>query len=189
MLVAAAPGRWSALMTLALATGMRQGELLGVKWSDLDLDAGLARVRRQLGRDGALAETKTGKGRRVIDIPASTVAVLREHKRKQNEERLLLGPEWQDQGLVFCTHQGKPLNWRNVTREYKALLKRASLQDLPFHALRHTAATLLLLQGVHPKVVQERLGHATIAMTLDTYSHLIPSMGRDAADQLDALLA
>lgn len=81
---------------------MRQGELLGLLWSDVDLAAGLVRVRRQLGRDGALTETKTGNGRKVIDIPASTVAALREHKRQQNEERLLLGPEWQDQGLVFC---------------------------------------------------------------------------------------
>lgn len=189
LLTTATDGRWLALMTMALATGMRQGELLGLTWGDVDLDAGLVRVRRRLGRDGELAETKTGGGRRVIDIPASTVKTLREHKRRQNEERLMLGGEWHDQGLLFCTHQGKPLNYRNMTREYKALLKKADLLALPFHALRHTAATLLLLQGVHPKVVQERLGHANISMTLDTYSHLIPSMGRDAADKLDALLA
>lgn len=189
LLTTAASGRWAALMALAVATGMRQGELLGLTWPDVELDAGLVRVRRQLGRDGALAETKTGKGRRVIDVPPSTVAALREHKRRQNEERLLLGPEWQDHGLVFCTHGGRPLHWRNVTREYKALLRRAGLPTLAFHALRHTAATLLLLQGEHSKVVQERLGHSTISMTLDTYSHLIPSMGRAAADKLEALFA
>ncbi len=91
--------------------------------------------------------------------------------------------------LVFCTHQGKALGQRNVLRAFKQALGIAGIRDIPFHGLRHTAATLLLLQGVHPKVVQERLGHSNISMTLDTYSHLIPSMGRAAADQLDALLA
>ena len=143
----------------------------------------------QLGRDGLLAELKNDKHRRSIDMPASTLATLKEHKRRQNEERLLIGPEWQDQGLVFCTHQGKPLGWRNVTREYKVLLTRAGLPDYPFHALRHTNATLLLLQGIHPKVVQERLGHANIGMTLDIYSHVLPRLGQEAAAKLDALLA
>ena len=100
-----------------------------------------------------------------------------------------MGPNWRHNDLVFCTHQGRPLSQRNSLRAYKLVLSRASLPPVSFHALRHTAATLLLLQGVHPKVVQERLGHSNISMTLDIYSHLIPSMGRAAADQLDALLA
>ncbi len=115
--------------------------------------------------------------------------IIKEHRRTQNEERLLIGAEWSANDLVFCTHAGKPLSPRNVLRAFKLTLSRAGLPDVLFHALRHTAATLLLLQGIHPKVVQERLGHATISMTLDTYSHLIPSMGRDAADRLDQLLA
>ncbi len=181
--------RWEALIVVALATGMRQGELLGLKWGDVDLPRHTLHVRRQLQRDGSLDEPKTAKGRRMIDLPQSCVAILREHKRAQSEERLAVGPDWQANELLFCTHQGRPLSHRNVLRAFKLLLTRAGLPDIPFHGLRHTAASLLLAQGVHPKVVQERLGHATISMTLDTYSHLIPSMGRAAADQLDALFA
>jgi len=189
-LIAAVRGdRWEALIATALATGMRQGELLGLKWADVDLTRRVLHVQRQLQRDGTFEEPKTTKGRRTIDLPASCVAILKEHRRQQTEERLLVGPEWQHDDLIFCTHQGKPLSQRNVLRAYKLVLSRASLPDVSFHALRHTAATLLLLQGVHPKVVQERLGHSNISMTLDIYSHLIPSMGRAAADQLDALLA
>lgn len=182
-------GRWEPLIATALATGMRFGELLGLRWGDLDLTRASVRVQRQIGQNGQVSEPKTAKGRRTIDLPASSVALLKEYKRQQNEERLQVGPEWQHNDLVFCTHQGKPLIQRNVLRAFKQTLAAAGLPDLSFHALRHTAATLLLLQGVHPKVVQERLGHSNISMTLDTYSHLIPSMGRAAADQLDALLA
>jgi len=181
--------RWEALIATALATGMRQGELLGLKWADVNLTGQKLHVQRQLQRDGTYGEPKTAKGRRTIDLPASCVTFLKEHRRRQTEERLLVGPEWQQTDLVFCTHQGKTLGHRNVLRAFKLIMLRAGLPDVPFHALRHTAATLLLTQGVHPKVVQERLGHATIAMTLDIYSHLIPSMGRAAADQLDALFA
>ncbi len=180
--------RWAALVALALATGMRQGELLGLKWGDVDLDAGVVRVRRQLGRDGVLAEVKNDHHRRSIDVQPSAVATLREHKRRQNEARLLLGSEWQDNGLVFCTHRGRPLGHRNVSREYKRLVQRAGLPDVSFHALRHTNATLLLLQGVHPKMVQERLGHSTVSMTLDIYSHVLPRLGKEAAAKLEALL-
>lgn len=185
----ASEGRWGALIAVALATGMRQGEILGLKWGDVDFDAQVIRVARQLGRDGQLDELKNDKHRRGIDIPATTTAILREHKRRQNEERLLVGSEWQDGGLIFCTHRGRPLIWRNVTREYKQLLKLAGLPDRRFHSLRHTNASLLLLQGVHPKVVQERLGHASISITLDIYSHVLPRLGQDAAMRLDTLFA
>ncbi len=185
----AAATRWNGLIAVALATGMRQGELLGLTWGDVDFEAGVIRVRRQLGRDGTLDELKNDKHRRSIDTPTSTLAALKEHKRQQSEARLLLGQKWEDHGLVFCTHAGRPLGWRNVGREYKHLLSRAGLPDYPFHALRHTNATLLLLQGVHPKVVQERLGHSNISMTLDIYSHVLPRLGQEAAAKLDALLA
>ena len=181
--------RWAALVAVALATGMRQGELLGLTWADVDFEQGVVRVRRQLGRDGQLAEVKNDRHRRSIDLPASTVAALREHRARQNDARLLLGPEWEHHDLVFCTHRGKPLGWRNVTREFKRLLVKAGLPDVAFHALRHTNATLLLLQGVHPKIVAERLGHSTVSMTMDVYSHVLPRMGREAAAKLDALLA
>ncbi len=189
LLAAVRGDRWEALIAVALATGMRFGELLGLRWSDVDLTRHTIRVQRQLQRDGTFAEPKTAKGRRTIDLPASCMVVVKEHKRQQNEERLLVGPAWQPGDLAFCTHEGKPLLQRNVFRAFKAILARAGLPPIPFHALRHTAATLLLVQGVHPKIVQERLGHSNIGMTLDTYSHLIPSMGRDAAAQLDALFA
>lgn len=180
--------RWAVLVALVLASGMRQSKLLGLKWGDVDLTTGTLRVQRQLGRDGAFVEPKTKKARRTIDLPAFCVATFREHRRAQTEERLYVGPDWEATDPVFCTHQGRPLSQRNVLRAFKLLLTRAGVRDVPFHALRHTCASLLLMQNVHPKVVQERLGHATVAMTLDIYSHLIPSMGRAAADQLDALL-
>ena len=181
--------RWAALIAVALATGMRQGELLGLKWEDFDLARGVVYVRRQLGHDKVLAEQKTKGNRRSIDLPASCVAAMRAHEGGQAEGRRLLGSGYEDAAFVFATHQGRPLGFRNVIRAYKTLLQRAGLPDRPFHALRHTNATLLLLQGVHPKIVQERLGHSTISMTLDTYSHVLPRMGQDAAARLDALLA
>ena len=182
-------GRWGPLIATALATGMRQGELLGLKWSDVDLEAGVVRVRRQLGRDGRLAEVKNDKHRRSIDVPPSTAAILREHRRRQAEARLYLGPEWEHHDLLFCTHRGRPLGHREVRRAFKGVLRRADLPDVPFHALRHTNATLLLLKGEHPKVVQERLGHSSISMTMDIYSHVLPRMGKAAADKLEELLA
>ncbi len=188
LLKVAGDTRWDALLTLAIATGARQGELLGLKWADCDLCRGTVQLRRQLGRDKTFADTKTGRSRQ-IDLPTSAVDALRRHRVKQAAERLAAGPEWNDNDLLFCTHGGKPLSWRNVTREYKILLKRAGLPDIPHHALRHTNASLLLLQGVHPKVVQERLGHSDVGITLNIYSHVTPSMGREAAERLNALLA
>ncbi|HEY8601215.1 MAG TPA: tyrosine-type recombinase/integrase [Thermomicrobiales bacterium] len=189
LLTIARGGRWEALITIALTTGMRIGEVLGLRWGDVDLAIGSLRVQRQIGQDGVFSEPKTAKGRRTIDLPASSVVTLKEHRRQQTEARLLAGPAWHHDDLLFCTHAGKPLSQRNVLRAFKTLLTQGDLPDVPFHALRHTHATLLLSQGIHPKVVQERLGHATIAMTLDIYSAYVPSMGRDAADKLDALLA
>ena len=187
--VTAREGRWAPLIAVALATGLRMGEVLGLRWGDVDLADSTIRVQRQYGQDRTFSEPKSAKGRRTIDLPASCLAIIREHRRQQAEERVFVGVDWQDQDLVFCTHQGRPLSQRNVLRAFKVLLARAGLPDMPFHALRHTHATLLLAQGIHPKVVQERLGHATIAMTLDIYSAYVPSMGRDAADKLDTLLA
>ena len=148
----------------------------------------MVRVQRQLGRDGILADLKNDHHRRSIDVPPHTVAALREHKRRRTEERLLLGPEYDYQEFVFCTHHGRPLGHHNVSRAYKGLLKRAGLPDVSSHALRHTNATLLLLEGVHPKLVQERLGHSNISMTLDIYSHVLAGMQHDAAAQVEGLL-
>ncbi len=188
LLDAAEGTRWEALLTVAIATGMRQGELLGLKWADLDLDAGLLHVRRQLGRDKSFAAPKTGHGRRRVDLPALAIRALRHQRARQDEERRLLGSEYEEEDLVFCSHRGRPLGWRNVSRAFKALLRQAGVADVPFHALRHTAASLLFLRNVHPKVVQERLGHSQISITLDIYGHLFPSMGKEAADKLEDLL-
>lgn len=188
VLLAAARGTaWEATLTLGVATGMRMGEVLGLRWSDVDLDAGSLRVARQLGQDNTFSEPKTAKGRRVIDLPAPCVRVLREERHRQLARQLAHGPAWRASGLVCCTRDGGPLRQSNVLRSYKRILVAAGLPERPFHALRHTHATLLLARNVHPKVVQERMGHATIAMTLDVYSAYVPSMGRGAADSLEAL--
>lgn len=117
------------------------------------------------------------------------VEALRRHRLEQKKERLLMGPEYQDAGLVFCTVKGTPLEAQNVVnRHFKRLLEKADLPRVRFHDMRHTHASLLLQQGVHPKIVSERLGHSNIGITLDTYSHVLPGMQREAAAKLDALL-
>ena len=179
--------RWEALIVVAMATGMRQGELIGLRWSDIDFARNHLHVRRQLNRDGSLTEPKTAKGRRTIALPPNVTLLLAEHEHQQNEERRRVGSDWHDHDLVFCTHFGKPLQHRNVLREFGMLLKRANLSHISFHALRHTHATMLLVQGVPAKIVQERLGHSNISMTLDIYSHFIPGMDTDAANKLDAM--
>jgi integrase len=181
----------AALWRLALLTGMRRGELLGLMWEDIDLDRGMLSVRRTLSRgkggDWVLGQPKTQSGRRAIALPESCVASLRRHRAKQNSQRLRLGEVWQDSGFVFTGQQGQALHVNVLVTHFKSLIRKAGLPDLRFHDLRHTSATLLLAQGVHPKIVQERLGHADISMTLNRYSHVTPDMQRSAADTLDAV--
>ena len=190
---AAQDDRLHALYVLALMTGMRQGELLGPRWQDVDLAAGSLSVRRTLVRTSqgwSWAEPKTAKGRRTIALPALAVEALRQHRVRQLEERLRAGGLWEDHDLVFPNHTGKPLERQNVVkRSFRPLLAKAGLPYIRFHDLRHSAATLLLSLGEHPKVVQERLGHSTIGVTMDTYSHVLPDMQRKAASRLDALFA
>jgi len=182
LLKSASGDRLGALYVLAVATGMRQGELFGLQWSDIDLDQRKLQVRHGLiDVDGRLelAEPKTAKARRQIDLPDFAVQALRNHKA------LLVAEGHDDVTLVFCDSSGGPLRKSNVIRKsFKPLLKRAGLPNMRFHDLRHTSATLLLSEGTHPKVVQERLGHSSIALTLDTYSHVLPTMGREAVDRL-----
>ncbi len=178
--------RLEALAVLAVATGLRQGELLGLQWHDVDLAAGTLAVRRQLlgHNDGSfeLGELKTPKSRRLVELPAVAVAALAAHRG-----RLATPPLPAD--LVFTDTRGGPLRRSNLLRRwFVPLLARAGLPRVRFHDLRHTHATLLLTQGVNPKVVQERLGHSQISMTLDTYSHVVPSLQRDAARRLDEVL-
>lgn len=181
-----------ALYVLAITTGMRQGELLGLRWEDTDLDAGKLRVRRALQRQReaglVFIQPKTSRSRRTILLSQRAVAALREQRKRQLQARLLAGVAWLDQSLVFANKTGGPLdpNWQTAT--FKDALGRAGLPTIRFHDLRHTAATLLLAKGVHPKVVSEMLGHATITLTLDTYSHLVPVLHAQAAAAMDAVL-
>lgn len=181
--------RIGALVAVAVGTGMRQAEALALRWSDVDLDTGTARVVRQLGRDGLYSEPKTGSGRRTVHLAARTVAALRTHRSAQLEARLLAGSEWEEHDLVFTTWQGRPLNARNVITEWHRLLKTCGLQRMPWHGLRHTAATLMLVGAANPRAVQEQLGHSLVSVTLGIYAHVTPSMRRDAADALSRALA
>lgn len=193
LLAAARADRLDALYVLALTTGMRQGELLALRWRDLDLNAATAKVGGSLQRiDGKLSivEPKTSSSWRQVALTTAAVEALRRHRAVQAEERLGLGAAWEDRDLVFANEAGRPIDVRNLMRRsFLPLLERASLPRIRFHDLRHTAATLLLEQGTHPKLVAELLGHSRIATTIDLYSHVTPAMHRQAAATMDALLA
>ena len=184
--------RLEALYFLAIHTGLRQGELLGLRWSDVGLDQGILQVRRiRSAAKGTPTFTtpKNNKGRSVRLTPQA-VQALRDHRKRQIEERLKQAGHWHDTGLVFTSTIGTPLNRHNVFgRSFKPLLRRAGLPDIPFHALRHSFATLMLSGREHPKVVQEMLGHSRINTTLDFYSHVLPDMQREAIDRLDVMLS
>lgn len=188
-LLAAAHGdRLEALYVLAVHTGMRRGELLGLKWDDVDLDTTTVRVRRTLtrvdnGRRLAIGEPKTKKSRRTVNLTQRAVDALKSHRARQAEEKLR-GGSYEDFGLVFAGESGGFINPSNLRqRSFAPLLKRAGLGSKPitFHDLRHTCASLLFQKNVHPKFVQDLLGHASVAITLDTYSHMLPGMGGEAA--------
>jgi integrase len=182
------------VLSFALATGMRPEEYLALKWSDVDLHAGNATVRRTLvwrkGGGWYFGEPKTSRSRRTIPIPRSLVGELADHRRKQAESRLKKGADYQNNDLVFASGEGTPIILRNlVRRHFQPLLARAKLSPtLRLYDLRHSCATLLLSAGENPKVVSERLGHASIVLTLDTYSHVLPSMQQAATEKLERIL-
>jgi integrase len=186
--------RLEALYVVAVHCGLRRGELLGLRWSDVDLDAGTLRVNRQLQRmrDGSglvFSEPKNNKSRRTIRLTNGASEALRRHRKRQAEENLRWGTLYQDQGLIFATLIGTPMHPSNIDkRSFKPLLIKAGLRPIRFHDLRHTCATLMLSQGVNPKIAQERLGHSTIAQTMDTYSHVLPDMQDQAAAALERAL-
>jgi integrase len=176
---------------LLAMTGMRRGELLGLRWRDLDLDAARASIVQTLIEgNGAprLSTPKTDHGRRSVALDPVTVAALRAHRKRQAAERLAWGPAYQDDGLVCAREDGSPIWPRTFSRTFGRRAHDAELPTIRLHDLRHTHATLALQAGVHPKVVSERLGHANIGITLDTYSHAIPAMQEDAAARVAALL-
>jgi integrase len=185
--------RLEALYVLAVTAGLRQGELLALKWEDVDLEGTnpTLQVRRSLSETRgrrSFVTPKSGRGRH-IRLSKQAVSALRAHRKRQLEERVRKAGLWEDHGLIFPSEVGTPMSGRNLYRAFKIRVKRASLpQTLRFHDLRHTCATLLLRQGVNPKFAQELLGHADISLTLNTYSHVLPDMGDAAAGGMDAAL-
>ncbi len=176
-----------ALFVIAVSTGMRRGEVLAIKWQDIDLSTGTLHVRRIFtrakGNRYIEAEPKTEKSRRSIVLPALVVDLLSQHQARQLQVKKEAGEAWQEHNLVFSTALGTPLNPSKVIDRFKTLLKRAGLPDIRFHDLRHSTASILLGMGIHPKVVQELLGHNQISMTMDIYSHVMPGMHKDAMDR------
>ena len=184
--------RDEALFMTAAVIGLRKGELLGLRWQDIDLDAGTLTVKMQAQRitgEKVLVPPKTDKSRRSIDLPAFVVAALRRHRTRQLEERLPAGSRWHEQGLVFPSTIGTIADSANVTHAFHSALERAELPRQRFHDLRHLAASLMLAQDVNPKVMQEILGHSQLSMTMDLYSHLMPAAKKDVAARMDILLA
>jgi integrase len=184
--------RMEARWIVGLALGLRQGEVLGLWWDDVDLDAGTVRVRRALQRRRmaglVFIEPKTARSRRTVSLPHPLVFALRAHRTRQLEERLAAGSMWKGSDCVFTTECGAPIDPRNDYRAFKKLLRSAELRDARLHDLRHTAASLLLLQGVSPRVVMEVLGHTQISLTMNTYSHVVPELKREAADRMGEAL-
>jgi integrase len=190
---AAREDRLEALYILAVTTGLRQGELLGLKWEDVDFEAGKISVQRTLSaakNDSTFNSPKRNKSRRSVKLATLAQEALRAHRERQLEEREKLDGLWQDHGLVFTSTIGTPLNRHNVFgRSFKPLLNKAGLpHTVRFHDLRHTCATLLCSKNVNPKVVKEMLGHANISQTMDIYSHVLPNMQDEAAAAMESAL-
>jgi integrase len=192
LLAAARGDRLESLYVLALMCGLRRGEALALKWNDVDLDGQTVRVQGTLQRRprvGLVIESpKTARARRTISLPALAVDAIRRHKREQAAERLAAGAHWQHQNFIFATPIGTPLDPRNVTRLFHGLCCRAGLGQRRFHALRHSAATLMLAEGVPLEVISETLGHAGYAITADVYAQVVPKLQQQAAAAMDQAL-
>ncbi|RBY74608.1 site-specific integrase [Geodermatophilus sp. TF02-6] len=189
---AAQTHRNAARWTVALAVGLRQSEALALRWSDVDLANGTLSVRRGLhrisGRGLVYEEPKADHSRRNLALPAQLVDALKAQRAAQLEERIAAGPLWEDHDLVFAQPNGRPIERKSDWRAWKTLLRQASVREVRLHDGRHTTATLLLSEGVHPRVVMEVLGHAQMRTTTDTYSHVMPTLGRDAANRMGQAL-
>lgn len=176
---------------LAVFTGMRRGEILGLRWSDIDLEKGVIHVQRTLYKTkGKLVfqEPKTRGSKRSIVISPIVISALKKHRVRQQEMRLKLGQAYIDHDLVVCSWNGNPVDPSDLNEDFKMAIKKAGVPQIRFHDLRHTHATILLQLGEHPKVVSERLGHSSVTITLDTYSHVLPDMQRALAENLEAAM-
>ncbi|WP_339063632.1 tyrosine-type recombinase/integrase [Tepidibacillus marianensis] len=176
----------------AIYTGMRRGEILALRWKDININNKMISVRQTLqavkGKGLIFKEPKSGK-ERTVSIPDSLIEQLKKQKIKQRENKLLLGQIYSDQDLVFAQKNGSPFQPSEVTRGFNKIIKESGITKVRFHDLRHTHATLLLEEGIHPKIVSERLGHSSINITLDTYSHVLPNIQEEAANRFNELLS
>jgi integrase len=174
--------RWYLIYVLAIYCGFREGEILGIHYDDIDLKHGVINVRHAVqylkGKGLVITEPKTDRARRAVTVPDFAINVIKHHLESQ----------YINQGIIFKTSNKTPISPRNLVRHFKASLKEAGVPEIRFHDLRHTSATLLLSAGVHPKVVQERLGHSSVVLTLTTYSHVLPGIQEEAAIKLEAFI-
>lgn len=176
--------------TMAL-TGLRRGEALALRWEDIDLKYGRLSVRRSFVPIGAtviVGEPKTRRGTRLVPLDPGTVATLKRRRSQQRQERLAWEGAWNDTGLVFTREDGSLIHPEQAIKNFASAVKKAGVPTIRLHDLRHTNATLAFAAGVHPKVISERLGHATVAMTLDIYSHAVPALSEEAANMIAALI-
>ena len=184
-LEAAAPHRYGSVFFLALYTGMRRSEVLGLRWTAVDLTAKTVSVvetlQRILGKGMMTLQPKTDKSRRLVNLPPSAAALLSGLKVKQQEDRKSLDLPWEESDYVFCLADGRPYSPDKISLAFADLLKKAGLPHIRLHDLRHTHATMMLKNGVNPKIVSERLGHSSVVITLDIYSHVLPGLQEEAA--------
>ena len=184
--------RLEGLYALSVAVGLRQAESRGLLWGCIDSDKRSLQVRHTLqrvkGEGLVLAEPKTARSRRTLTIPRFAQNALLAHRARQEREKAVAGKRWKETGFVFTTTIGTPLDGPTVSRQFRHLLEKAGFRPMRFHDLRHVCASLLLSQGAHPRLVMEMLGHSTISVTMNTYSHVIPPLRNEVADQMDAVL-
>jgi len=183
--------RLEAAYLIAISCGLRRGELLGLRWSDVDFAGKTVTVAQALARVGGklqFIEPKSRQSRRVVPLHDGLVAALKNHRRRQLEERIAAGSRWHDNGLVFTSGIGTPLEPRALNKDFERIIADAELRRVRLHDLRHACASFLLAQGVHPRVVMELLGHSQISLTMDTYTHVMPDAMREAVTRVGGLL-